>query len=105
QEKFARFIRAESNAALGKDEEALHDFNIIMNDWTSAYTEQTLISVSKLHLRNEAYNEAVQVLKKLELTSEYKENYGWAVNNLLVSYFNMGDYIEMLNYSEIVKNY
>ncbi|HIY76247.1 MAG TPA: tetratricopeptide repeat protein, partial [Candidatus Sphingobacterium stercorigallinarum] len=70
QEKHARFLRAESNANLGNDEEALHDFNIIMNDWTSAYTEQTLISVSKLHLRNEAYNEAVQVLKKLELTSE-----------------------------------
>lgn len=105
QEKHARFLRAESNANLGNDEEALHDFNIIMNDWTSAYTEQTLISVSKLHLRNEAYNEAVQVLKKLELTSEYKENYGWAVNNLLVSYFHMGDYTETLNYADIVKNY
>jgi len=105
QEKHARFIRAESNANLGKDEEALHDFNIIMNDWTSAYTERTLISVSKLHLRNNAYNEAVQVLKKLELTSEYKENYGWAVNNLLVSYYNIGDYAETLNYANIVKKY
>src|SRR5690606_9063925 len=105
QEKFARFIRAESNAALGKDEEALHDYNIIMNDWTSAYTERTLVSVSKLHLRNEAYNEAVQVLKKLELTSEYKSNYGWAINNLLISYFNIGDYTETLNYAKIVKEY
>ena len=105
QEKHARFIRAESNANLGKDEEALHDFNIIMNDWTSAYTERTLISVSKLHLRNNAFNEAVQVLKKLELTSEYKENYGWAVNNLLVSYYNIGDYAETLNYANIVKKY
>ena len=105
QEKFARFIRAESYAALGKDKEALHDYNIIMNDWTSAYTERTLISVSKLHLRNKAYNEAVQVLKKLELTSEYKENYGWAINNLLESYFNIGDYTETLNYVKLVKNY
>jgi len=105
QEKHARFIRAESNANLGKDTEAMHDFNIIMNDWTSAYTERTLISVSKLHLRNKAYNEAVQVLKKLELTSEYKENYGWAVNNLLVSYYNMGDYAETLTYANIIKKY
>lgn len=105
QEKFARFIRAESNAALGNDKEALHDYSIIMNDWTSAYTERTLVSVSKLHLRNEAYNEAVQVLKKLELTSEYKSNYGWAINNLLVSYYNIGDYIETLNYAKIVKEH
>ncbi|MFZ4261113.1 tetratricopeptide repeat protein [Sphingobacterium sp. HJSM2_6] len=103
QEKHARFLRAESYANLGKDQEALHDFNIIMNDWTSAYTERTLVSVSKLHLRNKAYNEAVQVLKKLELTSEYKENYGWAVNNLLVSYYNIGDYAETLTYAKIVK--
>ncbi len=104
-EKFARFIRAESNANLRNDKEALHDFNIIMNDWTSAYTEQTLMSVSKLHLRNKAYNEAVQVLKKLELTTEYKANYGFAINNLLVSYYNMGDYVETLNYANILKAY
>src|SRR5690606_36798289 len=47
QEKHARFIRGESYARLGKDNEALHDFHIIMNDWTSAYTEQTLVSVAR----------------------------------------------------------
>ncbi|MCI0920318.1 tetratricopeptide repeat protein [Sphingobacterium rhinopitheci] len=104
-EKFARFIRAESNANLGKDEEALHDFNIIMNDWTSAYTERTLLSVSKLHLRKKAYNEAVQVLKKLELTSEYKENYGFAIKNLLISYYNINNYVEALNYAKLLKEY
>ncbi|MBD1428270.1 MULTISPECIES: tetratricopeptide repeat protein [Sphingobacterium] len=104
-EKFARYIRGESYAQLKQDKEALHDFNIIMNDWTSAYTEKTLISVSKLHLRNKAYNEAVQVLKKLELTSEYKENYGFAIKNLLISYYNIGDPVETLNYANILKGY
>jgi TolA-binding protein len=104
-EKFARFIRGESYAQLKQDQQALHDFNIIMNDWTSAYTEKTLISVSKLHLRNKSYNEAVQVLKKLELTSEYKENYGFAIKNLLISYYNIGDPVETLTYSNILKNY
>jgi TolA-binding protein len=104
-EKFARFIRGESYAQLKQDQQALHDFNIIMNDWTSAYTENTLISVSKLHLRNKSYNEAVQVLKKLELTSEYKENYGFAIKNLLISYYNIGDPVETLTYSNILKNY
>ncbi|GHE43744.1 tetratricopeptide repeat protein [Sphingobacterium griseoflavum] len=105
QEKHARFIRGESYAQLQKDKEAIHDFNIIMNDWTSAYTEQTLVSVAKLHLRNKAYNEAVQVLRKLELTSEYKSNYGFAINNLLMSFFHIGDYVETLNYAKLVKNY
>lgn len=104
-EKFARFIRAEGNAALGKDQEALHDYNIILNDWTSAYTERALLSVARLHLRNKAYNEAVQVLKKLELTSEYKSNYGFAIQNLLISYFHIGDHVETLNYANLVKGY
>ncbi|QBQ40506.1 tetratricopeptide repeat protein [Sphingobacterium psychroaquaticum] len=104
-EKHARFIRGESYAKLGRDTEALHDFNIIMNDWTSAYTEQTLLSVAKLHLNKKAYNEAVQVLKKLELTSEYKSNYGFAINNLLMSYFNIGDFVETQNYAKLVREY
>ena len=104
-EKHARFIRGESNARLHKDQEALHDFNIIMNDWTSAYTEQTLISVANLHLRNKAYNEAVQVLRKLELTSEYKSNYGFAIRNLLISFYNVGDYVETQNYAKLLKEY
>lgn len=105
QEKFARFIRAESNAALGNTEEALHDFNIILNDWTSAYTERALVSVSKLYLEQKEYNETVQVLKKLELTSEYKSNYGFAINNLLISYYEIGDYTETMNYVQLVKDY
>lgn len=105
QEKFARFIRAESNAALGNNEEALHDYNIILNDWTSAYTERALVSVSKLYLKEKQYNETVQILKKLELTSEYKSNYGYAINNLLISYFEIGDYTETLNYAKLVKEY
>lgn len=105
QEKFARFIRAESNAALGNTEEALHDFNIILNDWTSAYTEQALVSVSKLYLKQEEYNETVQVLKKLELTSEYKSHYGYAINNLLISYYEIGDYVEAIKYADLIKEY
>ena len=105
QEKHARFIRGESYARLGMDAEALHDFNIIMNDWTSAYTEQTLVSVARLHLKNNAYNEAVQVLRKLELTSEYKSNYGFAINNQLVSYYHIGDFVETLRYAELVKEH
>jgi Uncharacterized protein conserved in bacteria len=105
QEKYARFVRAESNAALGNTEDALHDYNIILNDWTSPYTERTLISVSNLYLKQKKYNEATQLLKKLELTSEYKSNYGFAINNLMVSYYQIGDYKEALNYTNAVKNY
>jgi len=105
QEKYARFIRAESLWKIGKPKEALHDFSFILNDWTSPYTERTLISVSQLYLEQGQYNEAVASLKKLELTAEYKSNYGFAINNLMLCYFNMGDMDETLKYANFVKNY
>src|SRR5690606_2125952 len=105
QEKHARFIRGESYARLGKDKEALHDCNIIMNDWTSGYTEQTLVSGARLHLKNTAYNEAVPVLRKVGLTSEYKWNYGFAINNQLISYYHIGEFVETLRYAELVKEH
>ncbi len=105
QEKYARFIRAESLWRTGKPNEALHDYNIILNDWTSPYTERALVSVSNLYLQQKKYNEAVASLKKLELTAEYINNYGFAVTNLMISYFNMDDNDEAIKYANFVKNY
>ncbi|WP_028296816.1 tetratricopeptide repeat protein [Olivibacter sitiensis] len=105
QEKFARFIRGESYYKTGKPTEAIHDFNVILNDWTSPYTERTLISVSNMHLGLKRYNEAIAPLKKLELTSEYKENYGFAIQNLMICYFQLNDFDEAIKYAGFVKNY
>jgi ABC-type Na+ transport system ATPase subunit NatA len=80
-------------------------FNIILNDWTSAYTERTLLSVSNLYLDQKKYNEAIAPLKKLELTAEYKSHYNFAINNLMVAYFNIHDFDNTLMYARYVKEY
>ncbi|MGH2623126.1 MAG: tetratricopeptide repeat protein, partial [Sphingobacterium sp.] len=105
QEKHARFIRGVSLYHTGHPEEALHDLNIILNDWTSPYTERTLMTVAALYLNLKEYNEAIVHLKKLELNSNYKDNYGYAVKNLLICYYEIGDYKQMEKYAEIIKNY
>ncbi|MEJ6980316.1 tetratricopeptide repeat protein [Pedobacter sp. P351] len=102
-DKHARFIRAESLVKINRPDEAIPDYNFILNDWTSDYTERSLISISKLYLNQKKYNEAVVYLKKLEITSEYKSNYGFAVNNLLEAYSQMGMPDDVLNYVTIVK--
>lgn len=105
QEKHARYIRGVSLYHSGRPEEALHDLNIILNDWTSQYTENTLLTVAALYLDLEEYNEAIVHLKKLELTSEYKERYGYAVTNLMRCYFEIGDLGQAARYSMLVKTY
>ncbi len=104
-DKHAKFIRAESLVKLGRPDEAIPDYTFILNDWTSEYTERALISISKLHLNQKKYNEAVVYLKKLELNSEYKANYGFAVNNLIEAYSSMGMPDDVLKYSKIINEF
>ena len=88
-DKQARFIRAQSLVKLNRPDEAVVDYNVILNDWTSTYTEQSLISMAKLYIAQKKYNEAVVFLKKLETNSEYKADYTYAINNLLFCYTEM----------------
>ena len=105
KEKHARFIRGVSLYHTGRPEEALHDLNIILNDWTSPYTEQTLVTVAALYLSLKEYNEAIVHLKKLELNSDFKNNYGYAVTNLMICYYEIGDFEQMDKYVKLVKEY
>ena len=105
QEKHARYIRGVSLYKTGHPNEALHDLNIILNDWTSPYTESSLLTAAELYLGLKQYNEAIVHLKKLELTSEYKANYGYAVNNLMVCYDEIGDMEQVLKYAKLIQEY
>ncbi len=102
-EKESRFIRAQSLVNLNRPDDAIVDYNVILNDWTSTYTEQSLISMAKLYIGQKKYNEAVVFLKKLETNSEYKADYTFAINNLLICYEQMELPDDALNYVNLVR--
>ncbi len=102
-EKQGRFIRAQSLANLNRTQEAVVDYNLILNDWTSAYSEKSLIAVSKLYIQQKRYNEAVAYLKRLETNSEYKADYTFAINSLLLCYSEMKMADDALNYVKLVR--
>ncbi|MBS7566387.1 tetratricopeptide repeat protein [Mucilaginibacter sp. Bleaf8] len=102
-DKQMRFIRAQSLVNLNRTEEAVADYNVILNDWTSAYTEKSLISMSKLYMAQKRYNEAVVFLKRLETNSEYKADYSFAINNLLTCYAEMEMADDVLHYAQLVR--
>ncbi|RYE30557.1 MAG: tetratricopeptide repeat protein, partial [Sphingobacteriaceae bacterium] len=103
-DKQARFIRAESYVKLNQSEQAVEDYNYILNDWTSVYTEKSLISMANIYLRQKKYNEAVVFLKHLETNSEYKADYTFAINNLLYAYSEMQLSDDVLKYAALVRN-
>lgn len=102
-DKEGKFIRAESLVKLGRADEAIPDYEYILNDWTSDYTERSLISISQLYLKQKKYNEAIVYLKRLETTSDYKAHYTYAINNLLKAYsaLNMPD--DVIRYVALIK--
>ena len=102
-EKQVRFIRGQSLINLNRGDESVNDFNVILNDWTSAYTEKSLIGLSKWYISQKKYNEAIPLLKKLEIASEYKEDYTFAVNNLLLCYSQMQMPDDVLKYIKLVR--
>ncbi|HEY1025827.1 MAG TPA: tetratricopeptide repeat protein [Sphingobacteriaceae bacterium] len=101
-EKHAKFVRAECLVKLGRPNEAIPDYDFILNDWTSDYTERALISVSRLYLGQKKYNEAIVHLKKLELNSEYKVHYSYAINNLMEAYSHLQMPDDILKYADLV---
>lgn len=105
QDKHAKFIRAESYKNLGKFAPAIIDYEYILNDWTSEFTEKALISISTIYINNKQYNEAIVHLKKLEIASEYKANYQFAINNLMKAYEGIGVTDQTLKYAQLIKDY
>ena len=102
-DKQMRFIRAQALVNLKRPDEAIQDYNVILNDWTSAYSEKALISMSKLYLDQQKYNEAIVFLKRLETNSEYKADYTYAINNLLLCYSQIAMPDDVLKYVGLVR--
>jgi TolA-binding protein len=102
-DKEGKFIRAESLVKLNRSADAIPDYEYILNDWTSDYTERSLISISQLYLKEKKYNEAIVYLKRLETTADYKAHYTYAINNLLKAYsaLNMPD--DVIKYVALIK--
>ncbi len=103
-EKQMRFIRAQSLVNLNRGNEAVVDYNVILNDWTSPYTEKSLISMANYYLKQKKYNEAIVFLKRLETNSEYKADYNFAINGLALSYSQMEKPDDVLKYTQLIRN-
>jgi len=102
-DKQAKFIRAQSLVRLNRPDEAVPDYNFILNDWTSPYTEKSLLSMSQIYLAQKKYNEAVPFLKRLETNSEYQADYGYAIDKLMLCYAEMDMPDDALKYVTLVR--
>ena len=61
--------------------------------------------MASLYINQKKYNDAIVYLKKLETTSEYKADYSFAINNLLLCYAQMQMPDDALKYATLVREY
>jgi lipopolysaccharide biosynthesis regulator YciM len=59
--------------------------------------------MANLYIAQKKYNDAVSFLKKLEINAEYKADYSFAINNLLLCYTQMQQPNDALNYVKLIR--
>lgn len=99
------FYRAECLVRSGKNEEALADFLYLSEQPKNQYSQRALVAASEIYIGQDNYLNALPLLKKLENDAEYRENYGFAIVNLMKAYNEQGNPDSTFHYSQKVLEY
>ncbi|MBK0368747.1 tetratricopeptide repeat protein [Flavobacterium agrisoli] len=108
--KFPNGMHAlESNFKLGQllfDEgsttKAIPNYEYVINQSRSEYTEQSLSRLSSIYLKEKNTDKAIPVLLRLENEAEFPQNKTYAQSNLMKLYYDKKDYANAVNYADKV---
>lgn len=86
----AHFYRAQALERLKKPEDALPDYEFLINKSTnSTFTENALVNASRQYLAQKKWDQAMPYLKRLELTAQDRENAALATSGLATCFFEL----------------
>ncbi|WP_340202155.1 tetratricopeptide repeat protein [Ascidiimonas sp. W6] len=98
----ANFYLAQSYFAKELKSKSVKNYNYVINQVRSEYTEQALARLSEIHLGTKNYNEALTVLKRLETEADFPQNITFAQSNLMKVNYELRNYTETVSYAEKV---
>lgn len=99
----AHFYRAQALQREKKPEEALPDYEFLINKSTNqSFTENALVNASRQYLAQQKYDQALPYLKRLELYAQDKENIALATSGLATCYFELKQVDSCLLYTSKV---
>lgn len=86
----AHFYRSQALQNLKKPEEALPDYEFLINKSTnSTFTENALVNAAGIYLVQQKWDTALPYYKRLEQYAQDRENYSLATSGLATCYFQM----------------
>ena len=77
-------------------------FKAVVESSKNEYTEQAMIKLCEIYLSKSSWEDAVPVLKRLELEADYPQNVIYAQSNLMNAYYQTEDYTKAESYAEKV---
>ena len=98
------FYLAQLYFADALEKNAIPHYEYVIAQARNEFTEQALVRLSEIHLKDKNCDLAIEVLKRLETDAEYPQNTTFAQANLMKCYYEKQDYINSEMYSDKVLN-
>lgn len=87
------------------EKNAVPHYEYVINQSRNEFTEQALVRLSEIHLKDKNCDAAISVLKRLETEAEYPQNTTFAQANLMKCYYEKQDFANSEIYSDkVLKN-
>jgi TolA-binding protein len=98
----AHFYLAQLYYADNLFENAQPHYSYVLEQSANEYSEQAMVKLSEIYLNAGNWNDAIQVLERLENTASYAQNKVFAQSNLMNAYYQIKQFDKALNYAELV---
>ena len=98
----ANFYLAQSYYSDGLEGNAIPNYEYVIAQSKSEFTEQALARLCEIHLKKEDFTNAIPVLKRLETEADFPQNVTFAQANLMRAYYDQKDYPNAVVYADKV---
>jgi len=98
----ANFYLGQSYFSDAQESKSVSNYEYVINQSRSEFTEQSLARLSQIYLKNEDKFKAIAVLSRLENEADFPQNKTFAQSNLMKCYYDKKDYENSVVYAEKV---
>ncbi len=98
----ANFYLAQSYYADGLETNSVANYDYVVAQSKSEFTEQALARLCEIHLKKNDFTNAIPVLKRLETEADFPQNVTFAQANLMRAYYDQKDYPNAVVYADKV---
>ena len=98
----ANFYLAQSYFSDGQESKSIPNYEYVVAAPRSEFTEQSLVKLAQIYLKNDDKSKAIAILTRLENEADVSQNKTFAQSNLMKCYYDNKDYSNSVLYAEKV---